>query len=51
MLGVSVVILRLQKKIPGTMRGSMQWSPLQLLVLSLKVFSLVQPTAQSHEWR
>ena len=34
MFGASVLIGRLHQKTPGTRRGSTQWSPDQLLVLS-----------------
>ena len=46
-LGVSLVMARLQKKTPGTIRGSTQWSPLQLLVLSENTSDVTAPVAQS----
>ena len=41
--GRSVAMGLLLKKTPGTMVGSTKWSPLQLLVLSLKTFSVTPP--------
>ena len=49
--GVSVLILRFDQNTPGTRRGSTQWSPDQLLVLSVNTFFDTAPVAQSHEWR
>ncbi len=42
---------RLLKKIPGTSGGFMQWSPLQLFVLSRTTASPIVPVAQPHEAR
>jgi hypothetical protein len=49
--GVSLTIGRLQKNTPGTTRGSTQWSPLQLLVLSRKTSEVTAPVAHSQLWR
>jgi hypothetical protein len=49
--GRSVAMRRLQKKTPGTMSGSTQWSPDQLRVLSLKTLAVSAPTAHSQELR
>ena len=54
-LGVRLILpratARLQKKTPGTRRGSTQWSPLQALTLSSKVGPATTPVAQSQETR
>ena len=49
--GSSASIGRLQNSTPGTSRGSMQWSPLQALVLSWKIGPDTTPVAESHELR
>ena len=49
--GFLSLIFRLQKRTPGTSLGSMQWSPLQALVLSWKILSVGCPTAASHDTR
>ena len=45
MFGVSVLIFRLHQKTPGTSRGSTQWSPDQLFVLSVKTSFETAPVA------
>ena len=47
--GSSVSIGRLQKRTPGTSRGSMQWSPLHAFVLSSKTGPATTPVAPSHD--
>ena len=49
--GFSVSIFLLQKKMPGTRRGSMQWSPLQAFVLSSKTGPATMPVAPLHDTR
>ena len=41
----------LQKRMPGTRRGSTQWSPLQALTLSSNTLPMMTPDVQSQEWR
>ena len=41
----------LENRTPGTISGSMQWSPLQAFVLSWKTSTDVLPTAASHDTR
>src|SRR5438477_598055 len=49
--GFSSAILKLEKRTPGTSRGSMQWSPLQALRLSSKILVVILPMTESHEAR
>ena len=49
--GFSSSILWLEKSTPGTNRGSTQWSPLQALRLSSKVWVVTLPLTESEEAR
>ena len=51
MPGSCVSIFSLQKKMPGTMRGSTMWSPLHALTLSSNTGPEAIPVAQSHDVR
>src|SRR5208283_4550615 len=49
--GFSSMNLWLENRTPGTSRGSMQWSPLQALMLSSKICEVTLPSTESHEAR
>jgi hypothetical protein len=49
--GSSVFSFRPEKRTPGTRAGSIQWSPLQALVLSSMTTALTMPVTPSQEAR